>query len=243
VATGSDQDDGEPGPDVEIRGDEEVRLYDAPEGFRFPVKFYALVPAPADARALRVDLKGGDASVIIFSSGYHVEAFADEPTFAGELVADGSHGGYSWELYVRTPDDKRCIELVWADEAFGSTEGCSTAVPDEESFQFTMTRFGGEQSSTIAFFAALAHDVARLELELEGGETVPVEIQKGRPGTEVDYGVAWPPLAEDGSFGGWATSYDADGNVLDRMELCDLPAPSSGCASDSPSTHTAGEEG
>jgi len=232
VETSSDNDDPDPerGPNIEFRGENEVRLYDAPDGFRFPVKFYAVVPAPADATAFRIEIRNGDATVLIFAR--RSPDFAEEPEYPGELVADGSHAGQPWVVYVRTQGENRCISLIWADEAYGSSEGCSSAVPEAESFQFTMNRFDGEESSTIVFFAALARDVARLELEIEGGETLPVQIQPGPPGSEVDYGVASPPLPEDGSLEGWAISYDADGNVLDRMELCDL-APSSGCASGS----------
>jgi hypothetical protein len=243
VTTSSDEDEPgrDRGPDVEFRGDEEVRLYDAPDGFRFPVKFYALVPSPVDATAFRIDVRNGDATVLVFAP-LSSESFAEETEHPGALVADGSHDGHTWTLYVRTPGEERCISLVWADEAYGSSEGCSTAVPETESFQFTMNRFDGEQSSTVAFYAAVAHDVARLELEIDGGETIPVQIQPGPPGSDVDYGVAWPSLNESGSLQGWATAFDADGNELDRMALCDL-APSSGCASDSPATHTAGEGG
>jgi hypothetical protein len=220
------------GPDVEIRGDEEVTLFDAPEGFPFPAKFYALVPAPEDAEALRVDLANGDATVLIVARPDRVDHAGS--TYRGERVAEGHHGGYAWELYERTPGDNRCIHLVWADEDFGSSEGCSTAVPRAESFQFTMARFGGEESSTVAFFAAMAEEVSSLELTLEDGTVMGLEILEGPEGSDVDYAVGWPPLNENGSTGGTVTARDADGNVLDAMELCELATGDANCTSDSP---------
>jgi hypothetical protein len=230
VTTRSDEADGQgvPGPDVEIRGDEEVQLFDAPEGFPFPVRFYAVVPGVDDAHALLVVMSDGDETVLIMSQ----PDLPERHPF--ELVAAGIHEGYEWELLARTIGEERCIRLHWADEEFGSGEGCSTAVPRAESAQYTMVRFGGDKSSTVAFYAAVSKDVSSLDLNLDDGTVMELEILGGSEAGDVDYAVGWLPLDENGSTGGFATARDAEGNALGTMELCELAGPLTSCASDSP---------
>jgi hypothetical protein len=57
-----------PNTDITIEGEEEVRLYDAPEGFPLPVRFFALVPGPDHAEAIRFWTRSGDATVVIMST-------------------------------------------------------------------------------------------------------------------------------------------------------------------------------
>jgi hypothetical protein len=208
---------------VTIEGEEPVELFDAPEGFPFPVRFYALIPAPSDPEALHIRLRSGDSTVIFVSRperGPNVDVGAEAS--GSRLVADGEHDGYPWKLYERTnAHGSRCIDLRWNAQEFGSAEGCSTAVPDDESFQYTMAGFPG---GAVAFFAALSQEVATLELTLKSGDIVEAEILEGPRGSDVNYAVVWPPLQTDGPFAGTvrgtATSRDADGEILDTMTLC-----------------------
>ncbi|HEY7873708.1 MAG TPA: hypothetical protein VIG64_01165 [Actinomycetota bacterium] len=238
---------GDDNSDVEVtfEGETEVPLYDAPEGFPFPVKLYALIPAPANAETLYIQLNSGDATVLIISDPHgHVgtaegdrleaEPQGDEDGDRRQKVAEGEDGRQAWQLYERhSRRGLRCIELRWADDK-GSSEGCSDAVPDDESVQFAMANFPG--GDAVAFFAALSKDVASLRLELDGGEAVEAEVIEGPEGTDVNYAVVYPTGEPGETVGGTVTSRDADGNVLDTMELCQMGPGSGGAMCTSEST-------
>ena len=209
-----DSDEGAAGRDVDVtfEGEEPVTLYDAPEGFPFAARFYALLPAPADAHALKIDLRNGDVTVLVVSQPGPATHESDEGR--GEIVAEGEHGGYGWRLFERNGDRGRCLDLSWADDSFGSGGGCSTAVPDAESFQYSLLGFGDHAPDPMALFAAVAKDVASMELDLEDGETMPLEIIEGPEGSNVDYVVAWPSLGGRETLRGSVTSRDPNGAVL-----------------------------
>lgn len=213
--------------DVTFEGEEEVELHDAPEGFPYPVSFYALVPAPENAETFLIKTDGHQVALIFG----RIHEASDGQSNGWMFVAKGEHGGYPWDLYEKVNDDGlRCLDLIWAGERFGSGGGCSTAVPDDESFQYSMLRFEDEHG--IAFFAAVSEDVETLEIVRDDGEVITFEVIEGPDGSDVNYVVAWPSLDEDGRLQASARTTDADGHTLDTMRLCELGGAGSSCSSD-----------
>ena len=232
ISSGDEQGEvayGEVAPEVALvevereNGDSfEVELYPAPQGSGLDVNFYLVLLPEDHAAIVAYNSKGEE---IDRQKTNHEFRDPAEPLGPAQTVATGDVEGQPWvlEAYEQKQGDnvQICTELMFGrDETQGAGGGCSMKAPVGPHIGFSQSGFGQEFPNLIALVGTVSTEVVQLDLELDDGRVIPIEIIEGPADFETAFFVAFPPPADDGGLPGYLVGKDASGEVLDRVELC-----------------------
>ena len=206
----------------------EAQLYDAPDGFEHPVRFYVILPFPkSEARA--VVAYDGDGTEIGRQQIMGPGDQAETRTVAGPFQIDeGEHRGvpYTFEGSVDRQDTPSgdiwfypCSMFHLGEgERYGGGGGCHMPIARNHEMSFSQNSFE-QKPEIVAIHGGMTGRVDRVTVELDSGEVVEAE-EFDVEGSDFRFFLAFADGGTTGRISGQVVGYRGSEEV-ERLDLCD----------------------
>jgi hypothetical protein len=210
--------------------EEDVRLWDAPDGFPLDAKFYALFPLPDGIASLQAYSRGRLVAEQDVGSAF--PEFKERKVTPRTVLAEGNHDGEPWALRVqmKASGDQGpypCADMWFGkDQAHGGGGSCYFRI-DTKTVEVTEMTFE-TRPQVVALLGAVATDAVRVDIKLNR-QTIEAEIFAGPKDHPVDYFAVFFERKAGESPQGFAEAYDADETLLGRDQLCERLVTGSTC--------------
>lgn len=139
---------------------------------------------------------------------------ADHEVRAKTEVGRGTVSGQTWTLVAHEGDSGLCVDLQVGD---GTSSVCGFDVPGQR--DLGLSESSQRAVSRTAIHGAVSKGVLALQVTLDDGERIDVDIIQGPAGFDVNFFAAFlPPDAE-----GVVEARDSQGSLLESLPISPLP--------------------